>query len=345
MINLKYSYNGNEIHPSIDVVSDIVPYLGGITMKEFYTDYKKCAEAWKIAAKALKDYYGDLFPIPRPSGAPLSYGHLVSIGAPIFYPEDGEPNVKPFADSTDEAIEILSGSKDFSDNPLFQHYMDMSKYFADEFYDGRFYFLGAGAQGPLTSAVLMRGLDFLFDIYDEPEKSKDFLYLMTNSIIGYQKFCRRINGEPEITNGGGMTDDFASLIPPDMWDEFVIPYINQEFEGLSNGAYRYMHIENLTPKHLKHLKTLKLNHYQPTVSAALTIENIKENTDIPFDWTLPSYVLTEMTEMEIEDWIDSTVHAGITSIHTEICAFTAKQNKLDKAFAFLKGFEKYEVKL
>ena len=342
---MEYSFNGKKISPIIEVISDIVPYLGGITMREFYTDYKKCASAWKIAVKFLKEYYGDLIPIPTPSGAPLSYGHLISIGSPITFPENGEPNASPFAGSVNEAIDILKErkGKDFSDNPMFQHYMDMGKYFGEEFHGGRSYFGGFGAQGPLTSAVLMRGQDFLCDIYDEPEKSKEFLFLMTDSIIDYIKFLRRINGEPEMSNGMGMTDDFASLIPPDMWDEFVIPYLDQECKGLSNGSYRYMHIENLTPKHLRNLKKLGLNNFQPSVSDALTIENIKANLDpsIAFDWMLYPYRIIFMTDKEIEDWVDSTVQAGVTTIRTEICAFTCQQNKLEKGFAFFKAFDKY----
>ena len=344
--NTKYSYNGKEIRPYMDIGPDIVPCISGITMKEFYTDYVKCAEAWKTATKFLKEYYGDLFPASIPDGAPLSYGHLVSIGAPITIPEDGEPNVSPFASSIDEAIEILRErkGKDFSDNPLFRHYMDMCKYFQEAFSENRFYFRGFGAEGPITSVVLMRGQDFLYDIYDEPEKSKEFLYLITDSVIDYVKFCRRINGEPEISNYGGICDDFSSLIPPDMWEEFVIPYWNQEYEGLSNGTYRYMHVENLTPKHLKHLIKSKLTHYQPSVSDALTIENIKANLDptIPFDWMLYSYRIIYMTEEEIEKWVDSTVESGVQTIRSQMNAYTYLEKKLNKSHEYFGAFEKYK---
>jgi len=341
---MKYSYKGKAINPVVEVVHGIVPPIAGISDKEFFTDYTKCAAAWKTAKAFLTDYYKGMVNVPGPY-APLSYGHLISIGAPVIIPEDGEPNVKPFANSIDEAIEILKVRKDkgFADNPMFEYYMEMCRYFKDYFNESRINFRGYGVQGPLTSAVLMRGLDFLYDIYDEPEKSKEFLYLLTDSIVDFIKFSRRINDAPEIIKGGGICDDFASLIPPDMWNDFVIPYFNQEFEGVSSGGYRSMHIENLTPNHLKHLSKAKLNHFQPSVSDALTIENIKANLDpsIAFDWLLYSYVVTMKTESEIQEWIDTTVQAGITSVRTQMDGGTYKQKKLHKILEFFKGFEKY----
>ena len=127
----------------------------------------------------------------------------------------------------------------------------------------------------------MRGLDFIYDVYDEPEKVKKFLALLTDSIISFYRFNNRVNGLPEINLGGaGLADDFASLISPDLWPEFVIPYWNQYYEGLTTGK-RSLHCENLSPSHLKYLKDAKLSHYQPSVSDLLTLENVKANTDIP----------------------------------------------------------------
>ena len=347
-INVKYSYNGKDIYPSVEILHSVFQHLGGINCNEFFTDYVKCAEAWIIGTEYLNDFYKGLIPIQKPSGAPFSYGHLVCLGSPVIFPEDGEPNVVPFANSIDEGIEILKSRRgqDFADNALFKYYWEMNEYFSEKFYEGKKSFGGFGVEGTVTSAILIRGQDFLCDIYDEPEKSKEFLFLLTESIIDYIKFLRRINGEPEIAKSGGIADDFGSLISPDMWDEFVIPYWNQEYEGTTiKDGYRSMHIENLVPAHLKHLSKVKLNYYQPSVSDALTLENVKANLDpdITIDWLLYSYHIMFMTEKEIEDWIDKTVHAGIKGIRTQIDAGTCKFNKLDKIFDYFKGFEKYGV--
>ena len=343
---MEYSFNQKKIFPIVEVDHDIIPHLGGIGVKDFFMNKQKCAYAWKIATDSLKKYFRNLFPMRKPSPAPLSYGHLISIGAPVTIPDDGEPNVSPFAHSIDEAIEILKErkGKDFSKNEMFQHYLDVWSYLKMIFPEDNIPFTGFNHQGPLTSAVLMRGLDFCFDIFDEPEKCKKFLRLLTESIIDYVKLCRKINGQPAIQRSGSIADDFASLIHPVMWDEFVITYWNLIYESLCSGKDRFVHVENLLPVHLKHLKNAKITYYQPSVSEKITLENIKGNLDpgISFDWLLYSYHITGMTNKQIEDWVDKTVHAGVSVIRTQFGAYAHQRNKLDRIVMFFKAFEKYK---
>ena len=284
---MKYSYNQKEIFPIVEVYHDIFPYLSGIGMKNFYTDREKCAYAWKASTEILKGYFRDLFPMRKPAPPPISYGHLISIGAPVIIPDDGEPNISPFANSVDEAIEILKEKKgkDFSQNEMFGHYLDLWNYLKTSFPGEIIPFTGFNHQGPVTSAVLMRGQDFFYDLYDEPEKCAQFLKLLTDSIMDFIKLCRRINGEQEIQEYGYIADDFASLIPPVMWDSYVVPFWNQVYENLGSSKERFVHVENLCPDHLKYLKNAKITHYQPSVSDKITLENIKENldSDITFD--------------------------------------------------------------
>ena len=344
---MEYTYNKNEIFPIVEVYHDVIPYLSGIGIKDFFMDKQKCAYAWKTATESLYGYFGDLFPMRKPSPAPLSYGHLISIGAPFVIPNDGEPNVLPFAHSIDEAIDILKrrDGKDFSKNEMFQHYVDVWRFLRKSFPEEDISFTGFNHQGPVTSAVLMRGQDFFYDIYDEPKKCTEFLQLLTDSIIDFIKLCRKINEQPEIQENGSIADDFASLIPPAMWDEFVITFWNHIYESLCSGNDRFVHVENLLPDHLKYLKNAKITHYQPSVSEKITLQNIKENLDprISFDWLLYSYHITSMTDEQIEDWVDETVHSGVTKIRTQFGAYAVQRNKLDRITMFLKAFDKYST--
>ncbi|HBN83319.1 MAG TPA: hypothetical protein DDZ89_05690, partial [Clostridiales bacterium] len=225
----------------------------------------------------------------------------------------------------------------------FQHYVELCDYLQEQFPEQKVSFSGLGSQGPLTSAVLMRGQDFIFDVYDYPEKAQEFLQLLTDSIIDFRRLTNRINGAPEVSaQSVGLADDFASLITPDMWPDFVVPCWNQYYEGLTTGR-RSLHCENLSPTHLKHLKSVNLCHFQPSVSDLLTIENVKANTDIPFDWLLYAFRITQMNDQEIQDWVDYTVQAGITLIRTQFGQFTVVAKKLDRIKAFYKAFEKYKV--
>lgn len=346
MMMMMCEYKGVEIRPSVEIYHDAIVHLGGITMREFFKDKVKCAEAWKTGREKIYSYFGDMLPLRAVSGPPISYGHLICLGAPVEFPEDSEPNVKPMVSSIDEGIEVLSAKKDinYSEQELFKHYYDLCNYLSTQFPNQNVSFSGMGAQGPLTSAVLMRGQDFFYDMYDEPDKVKEFLHLLTSSIIDFHKFTNSINGVPEVsTTGRGLADDFASLIPPDMWRDFVVPYWNQYFEGLTTGK-RSVHCENLSPTHLKYLKDVKLSHYQPSVSDLLTLENVKANTDIPFDWLLYSYHITEMSDEQIQEWVDKTIEAGVTLIRTQFGKFTCQTGKLHRIKSFYKAFDKYRAK-
>ena len=345
---MKYVYQGKEIYPKVEIYHDVIPYLGGITEKEFYEDPKACVEAWKKANAKIADYFGELLAPRTPSAPPLSYGHLVSLGAPLRMPEHGEPNISPFAEDIDEAIEIMKAQKgkDFGDNDTFRHYVMMNAEIEKAFPDLKVpAATGYGYEGVITSAVLMRGQDLLCDLYDEPEKVHEFLTLMNESIIDFKRYINRLHGQPELdTYGTWLADDFASLIPPHMWSEFVTPYWNRFFEGVTvpNGK-RTVHCENTIPAHLRYLQEVKLGHYQPSVADALTIETVKENTDIPFDWLLYAFRITNMTDAEIETWVDNVVQAGIRKIRTQFGQYAWSIGKMDRILAFYKAFEKYRV--
>lgn len=342
---MKYSYKGMEIFPSVEVYHDAIVYLGGITMSEFFKDKVKCAEAWHIGRKKIYDYFGDMLTLSSVGGPPISYGHIICLGSQAEFPENSEPNVKPMIANIDDGIEMLKAKKniDYYEQPLFKHYYELCNYLKEHFPDSNMQFSGMGVQGPLTSAVLMRGQDFIYDMYDELDKVKEFLTLLTDSIVGFRHFTNKINNLPVVdSHGCGLYDDFASLVSPDMWPEFVVPYWNQYFEGLTTGN-RFAHCENLAPAHLKYLKDVKLSHFQPSVSNMLTLENVKANTNITFDWLLYSYHITGMSDIQIQEWVDNTVEAGVSIVRTQFGQYACKIGKLDRIKAFYKAFEKYKV--
>jgi len=346
---MSYQYDGREIFSMIEVYHDAIPHLAGVSMRDFFMTPNLCARAWRDGVARFNELIGDVCPSRPVAPPPISYGHLMCLGAPVNLPEDGEPNVAPFAGSIDEAIDILHAKNgmDFAAHEWFRHYLDMWRYLKEQFPDVHMPFSGFGSQGPFTSAVLMRGQEFYLDLLDEPEKCQTFLRLMVDSVVAFGRLIRRINGEPEELPGGNfIADDFASLISPAQWPEFVIPAINRHFEGICKpGGYRFLHLESLTPAHLPLLKELKLSHYQPSVSPALTLENVKANLDaaITFDWLLYAYQVTAMSDEEIQTWVDKTAEAGVTRIRTQVGAYAIQTNKLDRIRAFHAAFKKYAV--
>lgn len=339
---MKYEYNGKQITPSVEIYHDVVPFIGGISARDFFLDAEKCAKAWKVANAAIADYFGELLAPRAPMAGPFSYGHMVSIGAPVNIPDEGEPNVTHFADSIDDAIAILKNSKgiDFGDNDMARHYKAVNKYLQEEFPEYNIRPLaGYSYESIITSAELMRGQDFFCDIYDEPEKVHELLTLITESLIDFYIF---LNGKPT-AGGRSIYDDFASLIPPYMWQEFVIPYWNKFFDGVGPCTRRFLHCENVYPEQLRYLKDAKIDFYQPSVSPRLTLENIRENTDVPFDWLLYAFDVVNMSDAQIENWVDTAVKAGVTKVRTQFGRHAWEVGKMDRILAFYKAFEKYRV--
>jgi hypothetical protein len=357
---MKYEYKGKEIKPIVEYSPyQIYAHFANISCIEYFSDPYKCALSYRIGKYRLRDTLGEYLPLLGPYPYPLSYAHLICLGAEYSFPEGGEPNIKPLYSNIDEAIDALKAKKgmNFHRQPIIQHYIKCIDVLRHELPEVNIPFCGPYSQGPFTSAMLLRGQDFIFDMVDEPDKAKEFLTLLTDSIIEYRHFISCMNGLPPLDPdsssiwinpprepiGPVLMDDFAALASPDMWPDFVIPFWNRLFEGITTGTHRFVHCEDMYPQQLKYLKDAKVTYYQPSVSKKLTIKSIKTNTDIFFDWLLYSFYIVDMSDNEIQGWVDSTIEGGVTFIRTQFNTQAIMLDRLDRIIAFYKAFEKYRV--
>ena len=282
-------------------------YLAGLKLDQIYKDYPACAKAFKVGRKRVKEVLGPEVIVGPPTCAPILYGHIICLGVPVTFQEDSEPGVRPIYKSIDEGISALKKEVDFSKNYLFKHYYGMWQYLKKEFPGESVSFSGFGWEGPITTAVLLSGIDF-------PEKAKEFLSLTTESIIKFVHFIKKINNEPPVSPiSAGLCDDLSSLISPSLWDEFVIPYWEKYYSGLTTGK-RYIHVENLNPEHLPFLEKVNLSHYDPSVSPALSPKIIKEKIDIPFGWRLTSFGLRDMSKGGVKEWVWKSFEEGAEEV-------------------------------
>lgn len=358
---LQYAYKGNEIRPWAGYSPyHIYAYFADVSAREYFNNPRAIAHAYRVGSEKIKAYFGDLLPVLGPHPFPFSYGHLVCLGGEYEMPENTEPNVHPFAGSADEAIRILKEKKgmDFGSHPLVRHYVDLNDALRRELPGMEIPFYGPHPQGPFTSAMLMRGVDFIYDIVDEPDKAEELLSLMTDSIIEYRRFLAQMNGlpfpdpdgsgihdgmPPRYPFGPALMDDFAAQASPDMWPRFVIPFWNRIYESATTGPHRFLHCEDMKPPHLQYLQDAKITYYQPSVSNHLTVDIIKAHTDVKIDWLLYSFRIVDMTDSEIQEWVDQTVEAGVRVIRTQFGPHTHRKGKMDRILAFFKAFEKYRV--
>jgi len=327
-----------------EIIDEAAVYLSGLTLKEYFLDVKAFRKYWECGVKPLQLIFQDEAEhvhLPGVTCPGISYAHLAALGAYINYPDDSQPNVEAMFDSVEEGVKWMRRGCDFAGNDLFKLYVRYNETLKDYFSDREIKLGGLGHQGPLTTAVLLRGQDFFADLYEKPDETKEFLKLVTDSVVDFCKFRNRVNGLPE-KGSAGLADDFAALVGPDMFEEFVTPYWNRYFAGLTYGGKHGLHCEGLCRGHLKFLEKSDIGHFQPSVSPKLNCNMLVEDLDITFDWLLAPFEIMRMKKDDIERWVGDVVHYNPSCVRTEMDRQTARTNGIEKMLQFLNAFRQYD---
>lgn len=144
-------------------------------------------------------------------------------------------------------------------------------------------------QGPLTTALQLCGYDTLFYwMYDEPEKVHQLMEMITDTLIRWIRLQKRIIGEADdccigdqgvyVTDGIGvwLSDDDAIMMPPSLYDEFVIPY-NEQIMKASGG--RIVHWCGCANQHIPSLNKMKylrgINNF--SLADAKSLSELRKN--------------------------------------------------------------------
>jgi hypothetical protein len=283
----------------------------------------------------LKERFGDFINPPGISTPSVSYGHINFLGIDLVFPEgQGEVNYKHDKKSLQEWIDILNEKTNFSEmTPEGRFFLEYRDKLA-EAYPGRHVNWGMGYEGPLTTAYELRDIDFFYDIYDRPEKTKEFLEAVTKNTVEYIKFNRRVNGLPEFSrDGGAMCDDIASNIPPDKFREFVLPYWEIYYADTSAGK-RHLHSEDHTYRTMKYLEEARITFFDPSISHKLNPILIRDNCRVPFGWRMGSFHFKDLSVTDVKDWVYKAVEDGAGKVFTHITKMMLDNEHVEKIKAF-----------
>ncbi len=346
-----YTYNGKEVSIKVEIYPDVVPYLGETDMLQFITDKVACADAWEKAKEKFYSEFGEMLPMNRVAPHPISYMHLVALGGKLDMRQNGEPNVHPFASDIDEALALAKKAENFNyenmkeANDLYEMCEYLGRRFPEENVSA---FTGFGYEGPVTTAVLMRGSDFYCDIYDEPEKCVELLNLIAIGAGKCANFARLKSGGKINDYAYSICDDFAALIPPQMFDEFVIPhwYTFGDTTTLDTPRRFFLHCEGMKPAHLGYLKEAHINHFQPSVSPDLSLSDMTPwigKSYNEFDWLCYAFNIVKMSDEQISVFIEDSLKAGACAVRTQIGAYAFEAGKTDRIKAWIKAAEKYKA--
>ena len=275
--------------------------LTGIPIKEFNLNPAAGIEVYRKGRLLLRDLAGPEVALPGLATPPVSYGHIHALGAELIFPEDGEVNHSTLCNTLEEGVEILKKPVDYAKVGMFPFYLDYREKMKAAFPNENVH-LSMGYEGPITTAYTLRRDDFFYDPHDNPELTKEFLRLIIVSLLDYCRFWAKVNGRPEIEpESAGMCDDIASMISPAMWPDFVIPYVNQFFEGRTTGM-RNAHIEDLRPEHLHLLEDIGLVYFDPSISPKISPKDLNANCRVPFGWRLGSFHYDSMDCQDVQDF-------------------------------------------
>jgi len=315
--------------------------LAGIGIREFNLDPKACIEAYRIGRPRVREMFGDDVRRVGLATPAISYGHANGLGSELIFPEGGEvAHTHPY-ESLDAGVRALREPVDFAAAGMAPFYLDFKRQMEDAF-PGEEVGFSYGLEGPLTTAYEMRGEGFFTDIFDDPPLAREFLRLLTDSILAFHGFLSTVRGRPAVDpESGGTCDDIASMIPPHMFDEFVMPYWEQYFQGVTTGR-RHAHVEDLRPTQLRFLEEIGLSFYDPSISPQLDPRTITQGCRVPFTWRLGSIHYPNMTVQDIADFVYQSVADGASCVHSNVAETMCNDGDVRKVHAFIRAAKEVE---
>jgi len=310
--------------------------MAGIPIREFNLDVAACAEAYRCGRLRQREVFGDQvgqYPLLTPA---ISYGHVNCLGSELLFPEGGEVGHTHIYASLAAGVAALAQPVDWLTTGLAPFYLrfrdELQQHFPEE--PVRWCF---GSEGPLTTAYELRGDGFFMDIYDDPPLAHEFLRRVVDSVLDFDRAYAAVNGQPfPNPAGGGLCDDVASFIPPRLFPEFVLPYWEQLFRGVTAGT-RSAHVEDLRPEQLPFLEEIGLSHFDPSISPRLTPPILAAGCRVPFTWRLESFHLREMDEQETEDFVFIAAADGASGVSFTLGETSCAEASVGKVQAFIRA--------
>ena len=316
--------------------------LAAVPLHFLFREADAIIEAYQTGVPRLRELFGPDVEVCHPGWAHICYGHVNTLGCQFVFPDDSDVGVVPVYPSLNEGIDALQNEIDFAGSGMFPFYLALWAKLRNAFPEHQVPFAGLEAEGPLTTAWLLRGHDFFLDIHDNRDRAKAFLGAVTDSVIGYKRLLASINGQPEFSGeGADIADDGASMIHPDLWPELVVPSLDQYYRG-TTGGQRRAHIENLSVGHLRHLNELGIGLFDPSVSPKLTPALVRDHARIPFLWRLSAMQLREMSEEQVERWVFASAADGPTSVFFHIERITCNAPSAGKVRTFIRAARRAE---
>jgi len=272
----------------------VLAELAGVTQLDLHRDVDAIVRAYKLAGELAAELG---VPAPLPRLAEFTYTHVVALGAQVTFTEY-EP--KPAALLlTPEDIDNLREPEDYLAADLIQQRLRLAEELVARWPEAPL-FIGHLFEGPVTTASLLLGPAFFTLPYDDPARAHKLLQFSVTSAFNYARAITRRYGRLEGAFPQGFPDDFAGIIPPKLFGEFVAPYWEQVFERL-NARERFVHSELLRVGHLPFLKGLRVDCYDPGADQYLTPDLLRRHCPTRFQLRIQEWDMANLSARELQE--------------------------------------------
>ena len=217
---------------------------------------------------------------PQPRLAGFAYNHASTLGAEItFKPNSPEPGISPCIHSPED-IDRLTEPEDYISAGIVPQRLESLRQLKQRRPDAG-ESIGHDYEGPITTAVLLMGQDFLMLPYDDPARAHRLLEFCVRSALNYTNVLIEHQHRSAVSGQTWLCDDFAGMFPPNMFAEFVVPYWVMMCEGVQSDSM-VLHSELLRREHLPFLTDLKIDTFDPSVDEHITPEILRDHCPVPY---------------------------------------------------------------
>ncbi len=318
---------------SIGIPPEVTTEYVGVKLGTYYRNAEVMLKTQLEAMEIFHTLYG----LPRHGVSPSysSYVEASQLGVEVMFPEDNVPMVKgPVMREAEDVyrLKILNPRRKGLMVKAIQTYEYMRQQVDESIPVG----LG-GTEGPITTAVVVRGQDFFVDLFLHSKEVHALLKLVTEASLLIRRTIEEVTGRK--IRSTGIADDFSGMLSPDQYEEFCVPYQKQIYEEFGIEG-RSLHSELLRREHLKFLPRLGVTHYDPGCDQYLKVRDlVEEIPKIPFSFNLKtSQDMMQGTPERIRAKYRQAIEEGAPEMYTEICRGTPREN----VRAFIEVAREYE---
>ncbi len=309
---------------SLSIPVEVQCEYAGIPQGEYYTDLERAIEVARLYPERFEAATG--YRPPSPPTLPIvAYEGVAALGGQLVFPREHQPMIANQGHVLDapEAVDRLVPADPWR-NPRFLRHLDWYRQLRERFPEERIGF-SAGQEGPVTTAGLLRGQTFFLDCLEDPARAHHLLEVCTETFIQWTRAADEVTGTTRRT--AGIADDYAGLLSPRLWPEFVLPYYRRIAEALGPDGWS-LHTELVRREHLPLLRDLGLKHINFSEDQYLRPRDVFELLPgVPFDWHI--LTVSEMqqgTPESVQRRFREIVAAGVCHVRCELTVDTPPEN-------------------